>query len=273
MIAYLKRDAGSGNYTLRVVTAGGSDVEVDAGWCRFPMWSPDSSLIIYSTYDTGDEHKVFTVEPDGSNKTAIYTHPSTPATISRPCYNADGTLIAFQNENANTIYVANADGSGANLIDTIVDADEEGALSWAHNSDRLAYANGGAFANAKWYVINADGSGKTQIGVDTAVNDSILGKFAWALDDSVVIGPRWTADNRWRLMAMDPAGGGQADLSPTARVFDQPILVMPNGRVYFLAYIEPVFAGVDFESVEIDGSDRRVEDSASAVNILLEFFI
>lgn len=277
MIAYLKLDSGSGNYTLRVITAGGSDVEVDAGWCRYPMWSPDSSLIVYTTYDSGDEHKVFTVSPDGTGKTAIYTHGTTPATLSRPCFNFDGTLLAFQNENDNKVYVGNADGSGVAVLDDGSTDSPSGfalgadnAISWANGINRLTYGNGRGSGDGKWIAIDADGSDRAVIATE-ASGDSQGQRQAWDADDSAIIVPDFVLGSGYALRACAPDGSGSALLSPTvyAYISGLPMLAY-NGRVYFVR--KPT--GTPYlASVLFDGSDLRDEDTSDGTKIRLEFFV
>jgi hypothetical protein len=97
----------------------------------------------------------------------------------------------------------------------------------------------------------------------------------WLPDDSAIVVPPWEgigSGPRWALKLCQADGSGEAYMSPIFRVFDRPVFLFPeNGRIYAVAYEEPVFTSVTFDSVLPDGSDRRVEDP-SGVNILLEYF-
>lgn len=255
-VAFL-RDDGGGTLTLRVCNANGSgDIELDSGNCRAPMWHPDGSVILYRIGT-----QVFTIQPDGSNKTDVSPDdaPVSFVGLVHPTWNRDGSFYAFHYDLASglvadELWVCEADGTNAvKLSDATFGGLGGLGISWMKGADTMAFIER-ISGNNHVSIINSDGTGKTQL-----TNSSIspaMSKYAWASDDSVLIVPQADA-SPWTIYSVS-AGGGQAALSPTlnaganveegiARVFDDRIYVVRDNTW-------------DLVSTAIDGSDLRVED-------------
>lgn len=270
LLTYLKLNAG--NYNMRSISpSGAGDTLVRSGWVRYSDWSPDDSQIVFTVYDTGDEDTVRIMDADGSNESVLYTAPG-GAEVMRPCFNFDGSLIAFMEKTASftgKIVCMNADGSGAADVVTGIRYIPDNAFSWHPSANVIAYGDGAT--NGKWRKINSDGSGGTDL--ETQLNSlrAYGTRFMWAPDGSAIYPEVYQGSTRWKIYESPAAGGGGAAISPQFQVVDRPTWVIGE-RIYGLAYIEPVFSGTDFESIALDGSDRRVEDASDASNILLELF-
>jgi Tol biopolymer transport system component len=274
-IVFLKFNTGTFEYNIWMLTSS-SEGAIDTGYSRYPNWSPDGSTIVFTSYDSGDEKKVFTMNPDGTGRTAIYTSSSGSAILSRAVYNSDGTLIAFQDEDAGEIWVMNADGSGATMIDdgstdspSGLVLTQDNAISWANGSNRLTYGNGRGSGNGKWIAIDSDGTNRDIIATEPST-DAQGQRQAWDADDSLTLAYTFSLGNGYALLACDPNGSGSALLSPTVYAYTSglPMLVF-NGRIYFVR--KPV--GTPYlASVLFDGSDLRDEDTSDGTKIHLEVF-
>lgn len=258
-VAYVS-GTGFANYKLRIVNADGSgDALLDNNTpCASPTWHPDGSKILYRR---GNGFR--TVEPDGSNNTAITPSPAPTVgfTLRAPIYNFDGSLISFSVDDnlsgvLNTLWVMNADGSGAASISTTRNT---GATisSWSPIANRVAFlkANG---ANTDLVACDEDGSNVTTI------KATIVGgmeRMAWTPDGTAVMYAHNTPATG-TVFAGEADGSGSNALSPTLQRHNAghsgPFVF--GDRVYVVRLTTQ-----DLVSVALDGSDLRVEDTPDLV--------
>lgn len=122
---------------------------------------------------------VYTMDPDGSRRTAI-AHGLDPS------FSPDGKLIAFwrYDGDGGSIYIANADGSVRKVTSGGYDP------TWSPDGRRLAYGCGGIC------IVNLDGTGQTRVtpaapvslSHDVCIRDS---DPAWSPDGSTIAFTRW----------------------------------------------------------------------------------
>jgi hypothetical protein len=168
----------SGDFEIYTVNPDGSDLKrlTNApGSDGVARWSPDGTKLVFSS-DRDGNAEIYTMTADGSDQTRL---TSNPAQDSLPSWSPDGAKIAFtrlpQGASTPEIVVINADGSGETQITQGTPAPSPGGVQ------------GGGYFHAEWgpdgriavaaftpgtlfqiFLMNADGSGQTQLTQDAA---------------------------------------------------------------------------------------------------------
>lgn len=131
MILYVHSEGLSGNFDLYMMDADGSNKTVvfahtnELLAINDPMFSPDSTQIIFEAKIREDEHgnpiyNIFSVNPDGTNLQRI-THDDGESDI-MPKFSPDGKKICYftykwkNNDHTTRIRIANPDGTGETII-------------------------------------------------------------------------------------------------------------------------------------------------------------
>ncbi len=180
---------------------------------RDPSWSPDGSQIAFRTGNPdkggGLETKINLIDADGTDLRTItpdtYGEPSGEA--GPPVWSPDGSEIAF--DTLGGIYVMAPDGSDLQLVSQYQGkyACYDLEPSWSPDGSKLVFAvlcDGG---NDGIWVVNADGTGKTQLAAPDRISD--YWSPAWSPDGTRIAfvgvsgGP---AAYRYDLYVMNPDG-------------------------------------------------------------------
>ncbi len=163
---------GSENDIYVLELAGGkiTDITKDSPvWDAFPDWSPDGSLIAF-TSDRAPEGKalddVWIMQPDGSGLVNL-TNNGQDWEDYHPAWSPDGKSIAFFrggslfNENAEGgpagLWVMDADGKDQRLVTAVETFRAFGAPVWSPDSQYLAYILGMDQEQDVWVVSSAGG--------------------------------------------------------------------------------------------------------------------
>jgi hypothetical protein len=124
-----------------------------------PEWSPDGSRIAFS-----DFADIWVVNVDGSNLRNLTSGPSEPARADNPSWSPDGTRIAYTYAITSVKTIA-PDGTGSTTV--VANLGEVWEISWSPDGTKIAIANDARGPlQEELFVVNADGSGLTQPGVD-----------------------------------------------------------------------------------------------------------
>jgi len=155
-----------GNPEIYVMNADGSNqtnVTNNPGDDYNPDWSPDGKKIAFDS-DREDVVNfvsgIYVMNADGTNPTKLTNNPDGDK---NPIWSPDGTKIAYLSylDNNNEIVVMNADGSNQRRLTFNPRSDQ--AQRWSPDGSKLVYESWNASGGSSICVINADGSGLTQL--------------------------------------------------------------------------------------------------------------
>lgn len=176
-----------------------------------PRWSPGGSKIAFSNYT---DAQIYVMNADGSG---MYKLVSVPGHHYQPTWSPDGTRIAFDSDlynpgpSPNHIYVVNADGSGSPVNLTNSSTANDSWPDWSPDGKKIAYASGTGtnFANTQIFVMNADGSGQTNI------SNSAYADYApnWSPDSKKIVFFRYLSSTNTQIFVMNADGSGQTQLT------------------------------------------------------------
>lgn len=299
-VAYQENFPGSGGGSvLDVVAAGGgapSRIYDDAAgdWVLHPSWNPDSDYLLFiGGLGGGFAGKIMRAQrsnPGGSPTDLWVPQLQTPQRESayRPHYSPDGTMVAFLvtleaggggDPARQGLWVMNADGSGAALIDSFASGalTERGylfqgtQLAWANGSDWIAYIQGGSGGGPNDLCkIQPDGTGKTVLMAgSSASRNNRIGHGAWTDDDSQIVYSQFTSGlgwTTWRVYRINADGTGNTELAtngPSGETHLRCAYRNPqDGRIYWISSRSP---GV-VRSCKIDGTDNIVTHAIAAIS-------
>ena len=249
-----------------------------ATWINHPMWSPDSSTIVFTRGGAAGNVYGGTVESipaAGGAPTVLYT-PGGSDLAYRPAYNFDGSRIAFVKAitGNDELWIMDADGSPAASVATLASnyRFDGPMVAWSPFADRLVYDDGALGAVLR--VINGNGTGSTVVnpGVTNATVCRV-GNQAWIDADTFVFVSN-QGDGFLRLYAGDAGGANEAALSLTNGSANQFWMKQPlvyAGRIWFIETASSSNGG-RLASFALDGSDY-VEELDVNDATLLDWFV
>jgi TolB protein len=157
----------------------------------------DTSLVVFSAMDANNRFQIYSVKPDGSNKTQL-THRGNNVT---PAWTPDGKRVLFASDRSGTreIHLMNEDGSAVSRIEISVVGNKL-TPSMSHDLSRIAFATENPrTGHPEIWVVNADGS------VPRQLTDTPKAKVGptWSLF------PRFSLDGSKILYASTQSGSSQ----------------------------------------------------------------
>ncbi len=165
---------------------------------RFPVWSPDGSMIAFVSWRQGDA-EIFAISPDGTDVRNLTQHPAWDV---GPSWSPDGHYLAFFSVRANyrELYIMAADGSDPRQItfhNNPYNAYNSGPPAWSPDGRRMALVT--------VFESNAD---------VTLIEASCLTEGERCTDEGTKIAPSaaadvspfWSPDGRWLYFLSDRTG-------------------------------------------------------------------
>lgn len=173
-IAYLEREQETGEYSIHVMNADGSQDRAITGFgFGAPVWSPDSSKI--AAWNNGD---LVIIDPDSTNSTILARGRASWLLAWSP----DGSKIAFIRSAANvpvyrTIDLVDANGGEARML---IEQPDISSVAWSPDGNKIAFTY--RYGYHEIGAINVDGSGFTRLTYDELPKYEI----AWSPDSSQI---------------------------------------------------------------------------------------
>ncbi len=200
-----------GSQPLRLTNNGSIDF--------FPAWSPDGKKIAFESR-RDDNMEIYVMNADGSEQINLTNNGYLN---SHPAWSPDGKKIAFTcfRDGNDEIYVMNADGSGqTNLTNNSAYDNYFSPPAWSPDGTRLAFESWrdepdpdhclypSNSCNTEIYVMNADGSGQTNLTNNSSGDSSP----AWSPDGKKIAFAS-VRDGNSEIYVMNADGSGQTNLT------------------------------------------------------------
>jgi TolB protein len=185
-IAFSSGFGASQIYTINADGSSRTQLTHDAYGDSEPSWSPDGSKIAFTGYRAGNSD-IIVMDADGANQKGL---TATQEYEVSPAWSPDGTRIVFTRHTGTTLlqgdlFLMNTDGSG--VVRLTDDIDTEMDAAWSPDGAKIAFTRLTPMNISSLAVINADGSGLTELPMSDAE------------------GPSWSPDGRW--IAYDAQNG------------------------------------------------------------------
>lgn len=187
-----------------------------------PARAQSSGKILFHSNESAGPYNIYTINPDGSNRTNLTNTPSSATGwqyySTYAAWSPDNTKIAF--DRGRQVYVMDADGSNV----TQVTSHSASYLStytcpaWSPDGTKIAYLRG---SGPDIYVVNVDGSGVTKLTSQAVSGTTTVGgggmRIAWSPDGTKIAFTRSAGSTGTEIYVMD-AGGEAGGTSPAARL-------------------------------------------------------
>ncbi|MDO8950729.1 MAG: GYF domain-containing protein [Actinomycetota bacterium] len=219
------------NKGLMLLDAGGEkQLTADAAYQpSSPIWSPDGERVFYSRLESASEgasRYIYSMKADGTDDRQVSpAFPGGSGSDEDPSISPDGTTLAFV-----TTRPPEASATGWAIVEMPVDG---GALTYVTGAAEKGSSGIGGPWHPTWspegriaftaepvgadggerdqiYVMNADGSGKTQV---TSENDGGCQDPVWSPDGTLIVFARSSSGQGLSIWAIDAAGGNDRALT------------------------------------------------------------
>lgn len=176
---------------------------------QIAAWSPDGSVIAYTSDRVNNQQDIFVISERGGSPTRVTTLSGSEQ---RATWSPDGDEIAFQNDSAGEwdIWIVPFDiqtmtpGTPANITLALNGPCESPA--WSNNSNTIAFSRQPAGQDRHIWTISSDGTGVTQVTTTGVANDNPT----WSPDDVwIAYRTRRQAGDAWKIYRKEV---GETDL-------------------------------------------------------------
>lgn len=187
-----------------------------------PAVSPDGQWIVVAARVGGGWNGLYLLNRFGQQRVKLVGNSSFDGD---PAWSPDGTKIAFRstlsgpNGDYGRIFVVNRDGTGLHQVSPeTAEYTYDSSPAWSPDGTQIAYSHNGAL-----YVINADGSAPTSLGISGM-------SPVWSPDGSKIAYDWWNASNTVTHIFVADRNGANVHELTTAALQDQYPRWSPDGR-------------------------------------------
>jgi Tol biopolymer transport system component len=151
-------------YVMNDDGTGVTQLTISSTFDQYPAWSPSCEQIAY-TADPDGSAWIRLMNADGSGAHDLVVGPGKNR---YPAWSPDGTRIAFtsdrdtQGGTADEVYVMNSDGTQQTRLTVRTDYHRDLLPAWSSDGTQIAF-QASSISSPGTYVMNADGSGLTQL--------------------------------------------------------------------------------------------------------------
>jgi len=197
---------------LRQVThSAGKRAHTDFDFSQNPSWSPDGRWLAFDgqrSLSAGEGNQVFVIHPDGTGERQL-TRAQVPEWI--PAWAPDGRILLehwlgrwsppdpqgnqeFRHDGRIDLYTMNAQGGGRHRIARVRNEfDHCACAAWSRDGTKIAYEAAEKGGKPDIWVMNADGSARTQLTHNPARDEN----------------PDWSPDGSQIAFYSERTGNGQ----------------------------------------------------------------
>lgn len=269
-ILFNARNASTGYWEVWVVNNQGAStatvlVSDASNYVRYPAWSSDSDTFVYT-------HQAGGLSTGGTIYKDTVSSPGSPVALKaaaggyspyRAQVSYDGTRVAYIWDQdvgvGHELRCMDIDGTNDIQLDSNVSiAPDPPGFSWALTQNVLAYdkANGGS---NPIYVINDDGTGKTQINAngDAAGAACLLSHLAWAPADAFVVLTCNIGSGFWNITRAEVDGSDTTIINFAHGPVNQnnfKVALVASNRIWFIEQTSGSAGEGWVASVAIDGT-------------------
>ncbi|HNB52139.1 MAG TPA: hypothetical protein PK530_09360 [Anaerolineales bacterium] len=176
----------------------------------FPAWSPDGTQIMFTAYKN-ENNDLYVMNADGSN---VIQLTNAPTDDWAGVWSPDGGTVAFLSDRDNElgfydIYLMNPDGSNVRRLTTDGgDGNNHYAPAWSPDGTKIAFRGHIADGPGDIFVMNADGSGLTNL-TNYPTEDWAP---TWSPDGNL-IAFQSDRDGNWEIYVMNADGSNLINLT------------------------------------------------------------
>jgi len=208
-------DADGGNEKQLTRLPAGADEMTRARWQNFvPSWSPDNSLIAFSSARSG-QTEIWMMNADGSNQRQLTTTPVSYGS-NAPCWSPDGNKILFASNRSGTFQTYVMDANGGNVLQLTQslppDFPDANVPVWSPDGRKIAFWSGLENRHGEIWVMDADGGNRLQLTDGPGQSNS--DNPAWSPDGRHIIFETNRSGVRVETWIMNADGTNQRLLLP-----------------------------------------------------------